>query len=247
MIPLTDQHGELNPLHALLQSLVEKHHAHLAEAKIALLWRLNWKADADGHLILGQARKASDVDKELHNYDFAILLNYEVWASADFNKDQKRALVDHELCHCVRATTKDGDPKFDERGRPLWRLRGHDLEEFDQIVIRHGCWKRHIEAFANAALKRGPLYKNDAVEAALGQSKNGDAIETLKLANDPVFLKAAADLCPSGDSSIDSVELSTTGADGKRKSVRLTRETGRRIRSRAAQIVSARRENRRTN
>ncbi len=67
-----------NP-YAILDALIAANHPHLATAKIALAWHLGWKADADERIKLGQAQKASDLDRQLHGYDFVILLNRPVW------------------------------------------------------------------------------------------------------------------------------------------------------------------------
>lgn len=109
-------------------------------------------------MILGKCIKASDLQRELVAYDFVILLNKEVWESPEFTEEKKRALVDHELCHAAPAEDKDtGEQKTDEKGRPVWRIRKHDIEEFRCIVERHGRYKSDLEAFAEALLKSKQL------------------------------------------------------------------------------------------
>jgi len=85
-------------------------------------------------------------------------------AIADHKSKQMAALLGHELCHCDVARDKHGEAKEDERGRPIWRIRRHDIEEFDDVVDRHGCWESEIEHFAKLALedKGAPLF--DAIE-----------------------------------------------------------------------------------
>lgn len=56
---------------------------------------------------------------------------------------QRRALVDHELCHCGVK-----DPGADE---PEWTLRAHDIEEFKAVIERHGFWKSDVREFSEAA------------------------------------------------------------------------------------------------
>lgn len=48
------------------------------------------------------------------------------------------ALLEHELYHCGQQYDKYECPKFREDGRPLYTLRGHDVEEFTGIVRRYG-------------------------------------------------------------------------------------------------------------
>ena len=138
----------------LMDALVRKHHRHLTEAKIALLWRTGWKADKDGRLTLGQAKKASDLSRELVDYDFAILLNYEVWVEREFDEDARKAVLDHELCHCAVDLDDHGNPREDDRGRKVWRVRKHSVEEFTEIVRRYGTYKADLEEFAAALMQR---------------------------------------------------------------------------------------------
>lgn len=138
----------------LLAEVRAEHHFDLAEAKIALAWRKGTKPNADGKLVLGRCVKASDLQRELVDFDFVIVLNREVWEDPEFDRKRKLALLDHELCHATRATDADGLRMTDTKGRPVWRTRGHDIEEFHEIVERHGVWKRDLEKFAEALMKR---------------------------------------------------------------------------------------------
>lgn len=145
----------------LLDKLVRKHHQHLIDARIALAWRYALKKDADRLLVLGKCVKASDLSRELVDWDFVILLNYEVWTSPEFGDHQKEALLDHELCHAQISKNKDGTAKEDDRGRRVYRVRKHDIEEFTEIVTRHGTYKRDLEEFGKVILagKGQPLLK----------------------------------------------------------------------------------------
>jgi hypothetical protein len=133
---------------------MRRFHRDITGARIALAWRLNLAPDKDGHLILGKCVKASDLQRELVDYDFVILLNRKVWEDPDFSDEKRRALMDHELCHAAPSTDKDGAHREDERGRKIYRVRKHDIEEFYAIVARHGCYKRDLEVFADTLMKR---------------------------------------------------------------------------------------------
>jgi hypothetical protein len=52
------------------------------------------------------------------------------------------------------------EPKEDPDGRKLYRIRKHDIEEFQAIVVRHGLYKQDLEAFAKEAVKalQSPLF-----------------------------------------------------------------------------------------
>jgi hypothetical protein len=141
-------------LYKMLDGLVRKHHEDLRDAEIVIAWRFGWTADVDGRLVLGQMKKASDLDRKLHGYDFVVLLNFEAWTAADFTDDQKRALLDHELCHGALALDEDGETQHDVEGHKVYRTRKHSIEEFVEVVERHGLWTSELERFAEAAVKK---------------------------------------------------------------------------------------------
>jgi hypothetical protein len=162
----------------LMDEIRLEHHDHLSDAKIAMAWRKALNPDVDGHLVLGKCVKASDLQRELVDYDFVILLNWEVWHDPEFTTPKKKALLDHELCHAEVARDKEtGDDKFDERGRRVWRTRKHDIEEFTEIVQRHGCYKRDLEKFAETLLakkRQSPSLFPPDVTVSMGvQDENG--------------------------------------------------------------------------
>jgi hypothetical protein len=129
----------------ILYELAAHQHPLLRDARIALAWLRGVKPDKDGHIKLGKCYKAADVHRQLHNFDFVIGLNRE--AMGLFNPRQRRALIDHELCHAAPQVDKEGDQKRDALDRPLWRIRKHDIEEFLAVVQRNGCWKSDLDAF----------------------------------------------------------------------------------------------------
>jgi len=137
-------------MYPMLNKLIEQHHTELTNARVALAWNTSWKADVDGRVKLGKCKKASDLDRELAAFDFVVLLQAEFWQNAAVTDDQRRALLDHELCHATVRLDRDGEPMRDERGRTVYRTRKHDIEEFTEIIERHGCYKRDLERFASA-------------------------------------------------------------------------------------------------
>jgi hypothetical protein len=154
LIPPMDN-GHEPEAYRLLRQVRDKWHPDLEGAKIALAWRKRLKADKDGHLILGKCMKASDLQRELVNWDFVILLNQEVFQDTAFTLEKRLALIDHELCHATRALDKWFAPANDEKGRAVWRMRKHDIEEFRCIVDRYGCYKQDLVKFAEVLLKHG--------------------------------------------------------------------------------------------
>jgi len=145
-----------HPMYCLLDELVDAFHVELQHARIALAWCTSWQADVDGRVTLGKCKKASDLDRELSQFDFIILLRQVFWQHEQVTAQQRRALLDHELHHASpKLDPKTGDQVYDERERPVWRTRKHDLEEFTDIVERYGCWTHEIEAFYSALRRAG--------------------------------------------------------------------------------------------
>lgn len=152
----------------LMKEIRGEFHKDTRDAKVVLAWMLDTKQDVDGHICLGKCVRASDLQKELVDYDFVILLNKEIWESKDFGVEKKKALMDHECMHIAEALDKEGEPKFDSKGRKIWRTRGHDIAEFSDIVRRHGTYKKDLERFAEALLKQSqaPLFNQESEGAA---------------------------------------------------------------------------------
>ena len=161
--------GKIVEPYALLKQMRKENHSHIAEARIALAWRHRVKSDKDGIVKLGQCVKNSGIHREYADYDFFIVLNKMAWDA--FTKEQKMALLDHELCHIMPSEDKNGEPQQDDRGRKLFRTRRHDIEEFSEIVRRHGLYKRDLERFAEVIAKKQaqPLFSEPqaAQEAAI--------------------------------------------------------------------------------
>lgn len=184
-------------LYELMDSLIAEHHGDLGHANIAIAWRFGWKPDADGRLTLGQMKKASDVDRQLHGHDFALLLNYEAWTAAEFTQSQKLALLDHELCHAAISYDEDGEPRRDEQDNLVYRVRKHTIEEFTEVVRRHGLWRHDLQAFAEASVqaKKHPLLHNESIRQAVEdlRPKKGSGIDSITFevpGEDPVTLEA---------------------------------------------------------
>ena len=176
VIPQESDSGK--PLYELLYSIVDTHHQELSNqnVRIVLAWATSWKPDVDGRMTLGKCKKASDLDRELAPFDFVILLNKDFWLDIRVTDVQRTALLDHELMHAAIAYDEQGEPKVDERGRTVYRIRKHDLEEFSDIAARYGCWKRDIEAFA-AALERA----DRGAQGWVGYSKLQQTLKSIGL------------------------------------------------------------------
>lgn len=155
------------PIYAMLDDVVRNwHQDDLGRARLMLAWNTAWKPDVDGIRTLGKMKKATDLDRELANFDGVILLSRWFWYLDEVTDKDRIALLDHECRHLRLKLDDNGLPVQDERDHLVYRIAKHDIEEFTEIVQRHGIWKSNLEAFAAALLKAG-VPKFDPCEACL--------------------------------------------------------------------------------
>lgn len=148
-------------------------HAHLLYAEIGFLWT-NAPARKRGRTILGTAeifqRRGSGWTKARQEAqmaaffggvpDFVITISapYAARCLEEGSHANIGALLDHELCHCGQALDNWGAPRFNQQtGRPIFTMRGHDVEEFVGVVARWGAAATMTEALAQAAQAK-PLF-----------------------------------------------------------------------------------------
>ena len=127
-----------DPAWGLLRGLIAGPHARLAGVRILLAWRYDWKPKR-GYLQLGKCVRPKQIDRELHHdWEFVILLNAEEWPGCN-----QVALLDHELCHAGIDPAKQGEARY-------YVIR-HPVEEFPEVVARHGLWSADLRALDAAA------------------------------------------------------------------------------------------------
>ena len=136
----------------IVREVIRKNHARLDGASIAVI--VQEKASSKGgKTVYSTAAKPSEKLKPLleDDYSFVITVAEDTWKK--MNMDQRKAVIDHELCHC----------QIDLDGKPS--IREHDLEEFAEIIERHGFWREdygeHMvqEALIKRGVKVGTLKK----------------------------------------------------------------------------------------
>ena len=137
----------------LATEIIALHHPRLERVKIAYLFKIKPEAlhppkfprplRNGRKLKLAKCARVSAKWQALmeEGYEFVIEFDAALWEGLDL--DQRRALVDHELCHA--GVDADG-----------YYLRQHDVEEFRDVIQRHGFWKDDIKDFADAVL---PLFE----------------------------------------------------------------------------------------
>lgn len=144
-------------------ALFNPEHAHLADAAIGALWT-NVPNSKNGRAIVGQcelgdpmamgkwakARARLQVEQWFGGIpDF--ILTFDAAYAAECSDIEWCALVEHELLHAGQEVDIFGAPKFNRFGRPVFGIRGHDVQEFTSIVRRYGADAAHVRQFVDAA------------------------------------------------------------------------------------------------
>lgn len=138
-------------------ALTNDEHVHLRAANIALEWTNIENAKAMRGIIAtaelpggngskwAKGRELYRLQQEWGDHweelpgalpDFLITVDAVWWAMND--AASRCATLDHELYHCFYKI-KNGAPVLDNRGMPLWAMRGHDIEEFVGVRRRWGA------------------------------------------------------------------------------------------------------------
>jgi hypothetical protein len=129
--------------------LFNQDHEHLGSADLGILWT-NVANAKQMRSVVGQAEMPvsrggrwakARADIQLEAWfgmvpDFVITLDATYCAQAP--DDQWCALVEHELYHCGQDRDEFGLPKFTKLGKPVFAMRGHDIEEFVGVARRYG-------------------------------------------------------------------------------------------------------------
>ena len=138
-------------LRRLAEQIIDQHHEHLEDAKSLIGFYLR-SGSADW---AGKAKKCTAFERHVTGYLLFVFINAGAWEG--LNQKQQRALMDHELCHFTRTFHQEvnelGGWKsvWDDANDPdNWGIRDHDVEEFSDVIRRHGLWEQGIEKFAVA-------------------------------------------------------------------------------------------------
>jgi hypothetical protein len=128
--------------------LFNPEHAHLAHATVGFLWT-NVANRKNQRVIVGQAEAPQGKGswgsarsmfqlRRWFGHDLDFLITIDAVYAAGCTDAMFCGLIEHELYHCAQARDQYGVPKFTKEGRPVFGLRGHDVEEFIGVVRRYG-------------------------------------------------------------------------------------------------------------
>jgi hypothetical protein len=126
---------------------INEHHSHLANVLIIYLFNAK-TIIKKGKEQLGEAKLVSGLNAYLATRDmeerpeqlFVMTISKSAWDLLEDNQPAREALIDHELSHMDRDL---------ETG--ALSINPHDVEEFFDVVRRHGPWMRDIQNLIDAA------------------------------------------------------------------------------------------------
>lgn len=154
---------ELDPLAVdLFRDIRQEYHADLAGYAIALLFVPKPKT-SKGNIVVGEAHVLLGRTRFLSGLHGTITLAWEWWQEA--TTAQQQALIDHELSHF------DADDE-----RECLRIRGHDVEEFIEIMARHGAWTDGLKYAQGALQQRLPGMEDPDEDDGAGTSVTIEAL-----------------------------------------------------------------------
>lgn len=159
--------------------LVNDDHGHLAGVELGVLWTTA-PAKSKGRYIVGtaeipmfrgkpwvKARQEHQIEEWFGRMPDA-LLTFSAEYANDVDNATFCALVEHELYHVAHAVGEYG-PRFKRSGEPILEIRGHDVEEFVDVVRRYGAGAAAGETAALvAAAREGPTIAEADVLGACG-------------------------------------------------------------------------------
>ena len=135
----------------IAETIIPEWHPHLEGLKIAHISKLKTapkkekkngkhteKSQRAGRKItMAKTSKVSDKIRTLLTVDYRFVIEYDAEIWEELPHEKRIALVDHELAHCGN----DIDGVY---------IKHHGLEEFAEIIQRHGPWLKDREKFLEA-------------------------------------------------------------------------------------------------
>ncbi|MFD1944719.1 putative metallopeptidase [Paradevosia shaoguanensis] len=159
--------------------LLNEDHRHLRWASIGALWT-NVPNGRAGRRVVGQCEMGvppmgkwgrARMERQLLDWFGEVptfLLTFDAEYTATCTDAEFMALVEHELYHAGQERDAFGAPRFNKQtGKPIYGIRGHDVEEFVGVVRRYGDSAAHVEEMV-AAANAGPEIARVDVTRACG-------------------------------------------------------------------------------
>jgi len=128
---------------SIAQGLIPNYHAELATARILYVFSSDcWTKN--GRELWGKVQKFSGFNEWAIEKDFVVMVALEKWN--DLTEPQRTALVDHLLSGCTGEEDED-------TGEYKWKMRDPEVQEFTDVLFRHGVWHEGLRDFVLQAKK----------------------------------------------------------------------------------------------
>jgi len=141
----------------IAERLIAKNYPHLQDSKDLINYYLR-----DAAPWYGRCHRCTGFERHITGKMFLIFIQEEAFNT--WPLDRLTALIDHELRHIGRKQLEEvlynaetGTVKpagYKRRTEPeSWFLIDHDMEEFADIIERHGLWETGVEKIAQSIRK----------------------------------------------------------------------------------------------
>lgn len=168
------------------KTIISRHYPYLEPLNIGFVFRIHARIE-NSRLVVGQTIREPDREFELHGFDVAIEIAKDVWLEA--TPEYRYALVDHYLGYIGLRHNSRGEPERDESGRFRTYKKRPDVQEFEEVLERHGAYTSDLRSFLRAfadrrkeqikeeqkakAAARKAKKKNPETEAAIEEVSTG--------------------------------------------------------------------------
>ena len=143
------------------------------EIKVIMYFKYG-KRDRDGNLkksalikngvpCAAMVRVISPFNRHTDNYDVKIILNGDFWR--DLTKEEKIAVIDHELSHIRMIRDREGEPVMIDENSDKVKLGTvkDDIQMwgFNDIIVRHGKNSQELQVLQSLVNRYAPLLDLD--------------------------------------------------------------------------------------
>ena len=128
MAEVTFSEASPSVIHTAVE-MIKKYHVYLEEARIAFVFRSEEQI-TNGRAVWAQVSKVPAKIQIYMEFDYIVWVAENIWVNLSPNK--REALIDHELCHMGLGSGGN------------WKIRQHEIQEFREILERHGAWNDNL-------------------------------------------------------------------------------------------------------
>lgn len=155
--------SEAESVESIAKSIMQTCHADLLTAHFLYVF-VEKASKKSGRFVAATIKKASPSETYLFNLhtgnslDFIMIVALDQWN--DMDEATRRATIDHVLCRCVVVVNDDGSR--------VYNLQEPTIQEFPEILRRHGAYTEALRDFVSVASEFAELL--DPMAEDVGQT-----------------------------------------------------------------------------